>query len=259
MSNIGRLQSALISASQETTFALANANFDFALVKVEAPPVEYNHLGAALSTKRRSAAEHGTTHKTARKLGSLFEESIPPTPNLLRAYGLRASEIAQTPLVNPRGGRDHGPFADHIGVDGTSIWAAATSGKGAVAIHLLACMLARIWSPSEAVGIWEQILEERKKELSTWDESQIIPIRILATGQIELSRDQLAEWDASARAWLRAADIAMRHKQTQLMLILKNLDLPVNRDSDVYASVMQPWRTADYYGPVSRGHWSLRG
>lgn len=138
----------------------------------------------------------------------------------------------------------HGPFAEHIGVDGTTIWGAATSGKGAVATHLLACMLARIWPPSEAVAIWEQILEERKKELSEWDESEAIPLRSLAIGQIELSREQLAEWDASARAWLRAADAVMKLKQTQLMLMIKNLSLPVDNDSNVYASVMQAWRTA---------------
>lgn len=61
MSGLNRIQAALVAARQETTFAL---------IKVEAPP-EYNDLGAALSTKRRSAADHGTTHKTARKLGSL--------------------------------------------------------------------------------------------------------------------------------------------------------------------------------------------
>ena len=106
----------------------------------------------------------------------------------------------------------HGLFADYIGVDGTSIWAAATSGKGAVAMYLLACMLARIWPASEAVGIWEQILGERKKELSAWDESEVIPLRSLLNGQIEVSHVQLAEWDASARSWLREADLAIRHK-----------------------------------------------
>lgn len=243
MANIGRIQSALATASQETTVALANVNFDFSLFRIEAP-AEYQPLGAALSTRRRSAAEHGTTHVTAGKLGSLFEQALPLTPNLFKAYGLRASEIAQSPLINPKGSKAYGPFEEHIGVDGTSIWAAATSRKGAVAIHLLACMLARIWPASEAVGIWEQMLEGRQKELTTWDESGAIPFRSLATGQITLSRDQLTEWDASARAWLRAADIAKRLNQKQLMLIVENLNIPVNNDMNVYASVMQAWKTA---------------
>lgn len=147
-------------------------------------------------------------------------------------------------MVNPKGSQDYGPFAEHIGVDGTNIWAAATSGKGAVAIHLLACMLARLWPASEAIAIWEQILEERKKELSIWDETEAIPLENLTTGQIELSREQLAEWDASARAWLQAADRAKKLNQTQLRLIVDNLDMPVNQNMNVYASVMQAWKTA---------------
>ena len=72
MSAVGRIQAAWAAASNETTLALANVNFDFSLIKVEAP-VEYKDLGAALSTKRRSAAEQGASHSTARKLGCLFE------------------------------------------------------------------------------------------------------------------------------------------------------------------------------------------
>lgn len=237
------IHAAYASAVQETNVGLANINFDFSLLKLEAP-AEYRGLGAALSTKRRSAAEHGTTHVTARKLGSLFEEILPSTPSLFKAYGLRASEIAKSPAINPKGSKDHGPFAEHIGVDGTSIWAAATSGRGAVAIHLLACMLARIWPASEAVGIWEQILEERQKELLTFDEAEAIPLRKLATGRITLSRDQLAEWDSSARAWLRAADVAMKRNQTQVVLIVENLNVPVNSDMNVYSSVIQAWKMA---------------
>ncbi|KAK0507149.1 hypothetical protein JMJ35_010187 [Cladonia borealis] len=243
MSSLGRIQNALVSATQDTTLALANVNFDFALLRIEAPR-EYKDLGAALSTKRRSAAEHGTTHKTARKLGSLFEQRLPSTPSLFRAYGSRASEIANSPVVNPKGGKVHGPFAEHIGVDGTTIWAAATSGRGAVATHLLACMLARMWDASEAVSIWEQIVDQRKKELSVWNESDAIPLQSLATAHLTLTREQLADWDASARAWLRAADEAKKLSQKQLMLIIQNLTIPVNKDMDVYASVMQAWNTA---------------
>ena len=64
------------------------------------------------------------------------------------------------------------------------------------------------------------------------------------TREIELSREQLAEWDASARAWLQAADKAKKLNQTQLRLILDNLNMPVNQNMNVYASVMQAWKTA---------------
>lgn len=243
MSAVGKIQAAWAAASNETTLALANLNFDFSLIKVEAP-VEFKDLGAALSIKRRSAAEHGTSHSTARKLGSLFEQILPSTPRLFKAYGLRASEIAQSPLVNPKGNKAYGPFAEHTGVDGTTIWAAATSGTSALAVHLLACMLARIWSASEAIGIWEQILVARKKELLDFSDTGAIHLQSLAAAQLSLSREQLADWDASARAWLRAADAVKKIRQKQLNLIVENLDIPVNRKMDVYTSVMQAWKTA---------------
>lgn len=243
MSAIGKIQAAWAAASNEITVTLANLNFDFSLIKVEAP-LEFRELGAALSTKRRSAAEHGTSHMTARKLGSLFEQVLPPTPRLFKAYGLRASKIAQSPLVNPKRNKDYGPFAEHIGVDATSIWAAATSGSSALAVHLLACMLARIWSTSEAIGIWEQILAARKRELLELSESGAIHLQSLAAAELSLSREQLADWDASARAWLRAADAVEKIRQKQLILIVENLNIPVNRNMDVYASVMHAWKTA---------------
>ena len=134
MSALGKVQASLISGSQETTLALANLNFDFSLVKLEAP-AEYRPLGSALAKKRRSTAEHGLAHNTARRLGSLFQTILPDTPNLIKAYGQRASEIAQSPEVNPKGTQEDGPFQDYIGVDGTTIWAAATSGPSAIAAH----------------------------------------------------------------------------------------------------------------------------
>ena len=243
MASYGRIQGALTALTQDTTLALANGNFEFSLVRIDAS-AEYGGLGAALSSRRRSAAEYGTSHRTARKLGALFEQILPLTPSLFKAYGLRASEIAQSPSVNPKGSQAYGPFAEHIGVDGTNIWAAATSGKGAVAIHLLACMLARLWPPSEAIAIWEQILEERKKELSSWDANEAIPLTELTTGQIEVSREELAEWDASARAWLLAADRVKKFNQTQLRLIVDNLNMPINQNMNVFESVMQAWKTA---------------
>ena len=77
---------------------------------------------------------------------------IPDTPHVFQAYGRRATEIAEIPHLNPKGTSADGPFADHVGADGTTIWAAATSGKGAIAVHLLACLLARIWKAPEAIS-----------------------------------------------------------------------------------------------------------
>jgi len=101
--------------------------------------VEYHGLGASLNRKRRDVAESGSAHIAARKLGALFQSIIPETPHLIEAYGNRASEIARAAVAPSNASK--GIFSDYVGPDGTSIWAAATSGKAAVAIHLLACML----------------------------------------------------------------------------------------------------------------------
>lgn len=108
------------------------------------PLKEFRELGAALLSRRRISAEEGSLHITARKLEALFRLLLPSTLNLVQAYRMRVSEISQLPNINPRGTKVDGIFIDHVGVNGTSIWAAATSGKEAVAVYLLACMLAQL-------------------------------------------------------------------------------------------------------------------
>jgi hypothetical protein len=158
MSTLGRLTNSIFSATNENTLALANLNFDFTLFKFEAPK-EFREIGTSLSLRRRDDAEQGKIHKTARKLGALFEALVPSTPNLLKAYGTRSSEIASDPDANPKGSQDHGPFADFVGIDGSSLWAAATSGTfsagahAALSMHLLACILARAWEADKAISI----------------------------------------------------------------------------------------------------------
>ena len=199
MTSIGRFTVAGASAVQESTLALANINFDFSLLKMEAP-IEYNALGNHLSKKRRREAETGTTHITARKLGALFADDLPSIPNLSRAYGLRVSEIAENPKYNPSGRASDGPFSEHVGADGTSIWAAATSGRGAMEVHLLACLLARAWSGPEATAIWSEIVAARRALLQERLQQQQFHISLVSACQIDVEREKLAEWDASARA-----------------------------------------------------------
>lgn len=189
-------------------------------------------LGANLAPKRRAIAEEGYLHRTARKLGALFEEVIPLSPQLTRSYGKRASEISQSEAVNPRGNQKHGAFAAYVGADATSIWAAATSGPAAIGVHLLACMLARTWNGPEATSIWVEIVEERIKIVSSKATSDAYNTSLggLVAANQGVSRTELAQWDASARAWLQIADEAKRFEQKQLMLILNNVSLPVNRD-----------------------------
>lgn len=211
---------------------------------MEAPP-EFRGLGAALTKRRRETAEDGTSHITARKLGALFKDILPPTPQLIRQYGTRASEIAENPAVNPPASQADGIFADHVGIDGTSIWAAATSGEGAIAVHLLACMLARMFSAPEAISIWYELVENRKSQIIASAETEPLHFATLAAAKVSLSRDQLAEWDISARSWLRTADEAKRAQQKQLMLIVRNIHMPVHSvNKGTYESVIGAWKTA---------------
>lgn len=230
MTSFGQLTNAFLKASQETTVAFANLNFDFAIVKYEAPE-EYKGLGEALSQRRKHDAEDGQLHITARKLGALFSGIMPDVPNLIQAYGLRASEIAREDRVNPKVTPRQGMFADHIGADGTTIctffpsashyiykkkkkkkkvvkpahkgWlgAAATSGKETVTMHLLACMLACMWERQDAVPIWSELVQERKNRLQNLVTGSDMGFKVsdLAATRIEISRAQLDEWDASAR------------------------------------------------------------
>jgi hypothetical protein len=222
---ISRLQAALAAATSEVTVAAANLNFDFTLVKYEAPK-EYQPLGNILSTKRKDSAELGSSHKLARQLGALFEDVCPPAPRLLEAYGKRASEIAKA-SQNTSDSYTGTLFDGFAGIDGTSIWAAATSSKSALHIHLLASLLARMWTAPEAISIWVELVAERRKDIATrMEEGEPVKFSLAAAVGQEITRSQLADWDASTRAWLRTADKVFERKQKQLELILKIYTYP---------------------------------
>ncbi|PMD33354.1 hypothetical protein L207DRAFT_498840 [Hyaloscypha variabilis F] len=241
MSSIPQLSGSLISATNQNTVGLANFNIDLSIVKIT-PPEEYARLGISLSQRRRENAEEGPLHRTARKLGLLFEQILPSIPDLIKAYGIRASEIAGVKDTAPKIDTLYGLFSDHAGVDGTSIYAAATSGSSAIALHLLACMLARSWPATVATSIWVELVAERKKELEkNIDDSQLHGLLARDAAQQEISRAALAAWDASARAWLRTADEVKALEQTQLKLIIKNSGLSLNTSGNTYNSVLNAW------------------
>ncbi|KXH29080.1 hypothetical protein CSIM01_02149 [Colletotrichum simmondsii] len=250
--SVGRLQAALASATNEVTVAAANINFDFTLVKYEAPK-EYQPLGALLSPKRKENAEFGPSHCTARRLSSLFQDVCPETPNLISAYGKRVSEISTRAAKKQSTKFAHSMFESYVGIDATSIWAAATSSdptsadKGALHIHLLASMLAKMWTAPEAVSIWFELVTERQRTISEQlERGDALPFSLAAAAaQRQIQRSQLAEWDASARAWLQTADSVMVKEQDQLRIILENIELPTSKGqskaSMVYLSVTQAW------------------
>ncbi|KAI1410288.1 hypothetical protein F5Y13DRAFT_202429 [Hypoxylon sp. FL1857] len=206
MASLGKITNSLISGVNENTIALANLNFDFSIIKVEAPK-EYTALGKALGGARRENAEYGSTHRTARKLGALFEALIPPIPGIVAAYGKRSSQIIQTPGLNPSGNVEHhGAFAEFVGADATSIWAAATSGGTTIGIHLLACMLARAFSdPAQATSVWAELVSGRQCEIMHDAQSpmlNLVQIAAVNAANQQISRDDLRRWDASAMVGL---------------------------------------------------------
>lgn len=226
----------------DITPSLVNLNFNFALYRVEAP-IEYQDVEKALSRLRRTAAEEGQPHVTARILGALFFSLVPKTPKLFSLYGLRASEVSQSPIINPSQGKEYGFFSNRVGADATTIWAGATSGSGAIAVHLLACMLARMWDPSEATSIWMEIVKQRSENIiNDLEEGRLADLNDVAAAKNSISRQQLAEWDASARAWLHAADRVKAYEQKQLMLILDNIYQHVNSTHGTFKSVIGAWQ-----------------
>ncbi|KAI8632448.1 hypothetical protein F5Y19DRAFT_462881 [Xylariaceae sp. FL1651] len=237
--SIGKLQAALASATNEVTVAAANINFDFALVKCEAPP-EYQPLGQALSSFRRAEAEGGSLHITARRLGALFDGLCPNTPNLLRAFGTRAAEISKAATASSQVKMgDNWIFSDYTGIDSTSLWAAATSGKAALPLYLLACLLARAWNDADAISLWVEIVSERRREIATrFQNGEPLSFALAAAAaQQDISRDQLARWDASARAWLKTADAVKLKQRKQFLLIANNISIPVNEEKQPFATV----------------------
>ncbi|KAL3456168.1 hypothetical protein BJX64DRAFT_294358 [Aspergillus heterothallicus] len=65
----------------------------------------------------------------------------------------------------------------------------------------------------------------------------------MAAQQI-FSREQLATWDSSARSWLQTADADRILQQTQLMLIINNVRMPVNTREDSYQGILEAWTLA---------------
>jgi hypothetical protein len=242
---VSAVSAALTSIHNENSNSLATLNVDFTLFKLEAPK-EFNTVGAIISESRKSDAEGGPLHRTARKLGALFGDLVPSTPALYKAYGARVSEIAQNRTVNPQERR--GIFARNFGADSASIWAAATSSTAAIANHLLGCMLARIFPGPEATALWVELVEKRKDQVSESCEQAIYPSECaytFAASQQVFLRGELGKWDSSARAWLQCSDQAKMLQHDQLKVILNNLtNMPVNDEPRAYESVIKAWISA---------------
>ena len=208
-------------------------------------PKEFDGVASALSSVRREKAENGTPHITARKLGALFQALLPATPSLSKAYGQRASEISQVSSLSTEARKQYGAFSGHAGSDATTIWAAATSGPAALQVHLLACFLARVWDGPEAISIWVEIIRRRKDIVrNDFNRNNMVELSTIEATKQEITRPQIAEWDASARSWLLTADAVKSRQYTQLKLIIDNVKGSVNTITDTYESVMAAWKNS---------------
>ena len=76
------------------------------------------------------------------------------------------------------------------------------------------------------------------------DPSQIQGLAARVAAQQEITRADLATWDASARAWLLSADEVQKVNLTQLRLIIKDCGLLVSSLGATYASVIDVWAVA---------------
>ncbi|RGP61385.1 hypothetical protein FLONG3_10541 [Fusarium longipes] len=239
--SIGKITGSLSSFNVENTAALVNFNVDLTLFRCE-PLAEYRPIGSALTTRRKKEAETGQTHKTACKLGFLLNDLIPDTPLLRKAYGNRVSEILARPDINPLGTNNDGPFQPFVGADCTNIWAAATSGDAAIGVLLLTCMLANAFDAKKAVSIWSELIDQRKANIRLLLENgkMVNPNTVVASNQ-DITRSELRTWDASARSWLRRADLAMTSQKTRFALIADNIAIPYPGGSSMFEKVTMTW------------------
>jgi hypothetical protein len=121
-------------------------------------------------------------------------------------------------------------------------------------------MLARQWSAAEAISIWSELVATRKAQLEIMLSSDQFHIGHLMASKIEVGLDKLAEWDSSTRAvsiflipvqiytnhqpiqWIQAADKAFIVQQTQLMLIIDNVDRSLKSSDNLYSNILDVWR-----------------
>lgn len=102
-----------------------------------------------------------------------------------------------------------------------------------------------MFSSAEATAIWLQLVDCRLKELEEKsDPTKVHGITALYTAEHgrQIMRDNLARWDASARAWFQAANQVKLSEEAQMRIIVKNsigictqMARKIPRQSDIHA------------------------
>ena len=57
----------------------------------------------------------------------------------------------------------------------------------------------------------------------------------------DFTRDELVEWDNSARSWIQCGDLVKEKEHSNMLNVLDTANLVVNRDKNVFRSVMTAW------------------
>ncbi|RMJ16202.1 hypothetical protein CDV36_004125 [Fusarium kuroshium] len=220
--------------------AAANLDFDALLAKHEAQANQEK-------TRWISQRECDQNYETARNLAALFQGLWPDTPNLIRAYRDRVSEIyrlarddnSELYLAEPR-------FASLVGLQGITLTSPESVHRGVIQMHLLACILAHAWNPSEAMLAWSELVEQRRQKITSDVEKGIeSPFSAAAVAAEEyISSSQLGFWDCNARAWLQMTQTVLMRDQMKVEQVLKNAELPVGKSILSYQRVIPTWLSA---------------
>ncbi|RYP42064.1 hypothetical protein DL767_000576 [Monosporascus sp. MG133] len=103
-----------------------------------------------------------------------------------------------------------------------------------------------MWKDSEAISLWVELISERKREvLASVEQGEGIPTALASAVQQDITRDHLAKWDASARAWLQTADLSRQREYKQFLLIVQNVSIPIHAaNTTLYSNVIDVWTSA---------------
>lgn len=91
---------------------------------------------------------------------------------------------------------------------------------------------------------WKLLRSEKAQISAECDPNEPSHYALIWASHLEVTRAELANWDAGARAWLAIADKANQRQHSQLRLIIENLSISVNNNSVVFSSVIKAWQSA---------------
>ena len=102
-------------------------------------------------------------------------------------------------------------------------------------------MLARQFEDAKiCIAIWVELVLERQGEIEDAVKNHhVVSAFTEIAGKQDISREELAIFDASARSWLYSADEAKLSYQKRMMLILQNINVPMNGGSSIYTKVTE--------------------